>query len=100
VATSNENADIRAFSEVLRGLPPLRTALHHFGLCRMRADFNFDFFNAPRHHTMTDQVKIAGIEQPRLTLLLHTDKPLGALMPENNPVSEIDCVNILLRPLS
>jgi TIR domain len=98
-ATSNENADIGAFSEVLRELPPLRTALHHFGLCRMRADFNSDFFNVLYHHTMTDRVKIAGVEQPRLTLLLHTDKPLGVFMPKDNPVSKIDCASITLRPL-
>ena len=45
----------------------------------MRNDLDFDFFNALRFHTMDDMVEIAGVKRPRLTLLLHTDKPLGTL---------------------
>jgi hypothetical protein len=43
-------------------------------------------------------VEIAGVKRPRLTLLLHTDKPLGTLLPKDNPVSKIDCARIELRP--
>jgi hypothetical protein len=99
-ATTNGNADIVEFSETLQQLPPFRTALRHFGLCRIRSDLDFDFFNALYFHTMTDSVKISGIRHPRLTLLLHTEKPLGTLIPKNNPVSKIDCASIILRPLS
>ena len=98
MATSKRNADIVEFSQTLRELSPQRTALRHFGLCRKRNDLDSDFFNALRFHTMEDPVEIAGVEHPRLTLLLHTDKPLGTLIPKDNPVSKIDCARIELRP--
>ncbi|MGR9107376.1 MAG: toll/interleukin-1 receptor domain-containing protein [Gammaproteobacteria bacterium] len=81
--------DLAAFNKWFDGHSRVRLCLRHFDFVRHRhADYGLDLYTTLRHLNMITR---------QLVLLVQSKTPFGALLPPDNPLSEMDIKTVELR---
>ena len=82
--------DLAGFKSLLENLAPSKLILTHFDLASHRAYYDVDLFSTLRYLIM---------EMRKLTLLIQSRTPFGALLPRDHPLSDMDIKTVELRGL-